>query len=573
MVGQITSILSQNKTPDLANSPDSKEAEHNDSSREQGFAGIYHQNIDALDAAKSGIDLPFEDQAPVANTTSIDGLESKTLRGGTALILGGLEPSQEGLAEYAKAQGIDAELLSLLMSDVPSKPDNFSSIANNAKAGTDLAALGSMSKGSAQVNLEGATKVAQARPTIDKSTTADVVESGDLLGIKRQALGDTAASLGSMSKGFNSLSTEGGVKRDQLNSAIAANVRASAGRMDGTLAPDSISSVAQGGLSKLDIPYSSVDSAGALQMRSSLSQSGVSTENRLKNNTVQVLGKPDMSMTNSLALNKDTVSLADALQKATLEAGDNIINSENSDVRRKASQAIVDTKLMFERTQTAVKSDHLVLKLPPIDLLSPTSRLLDSAGVNSVNLINTLATQEQGSALLGQTTSTELRSGAASVGVEAETSVLAEKGLLSRQEQYLDLSRRLTDALGQRLTSQIQKGAWQVEFDLHPKSLGRIEIQLEMKNGELEAYFNASKLVTRDLLQESMAKLKDELGEHGIETAYVGLSNGNNAKSDENSTASEDAKDQAVVKNDDKQQASIESHKSVSSNDGLDITV
>ena len=308
-------------------------------------------------------------------------------------------------------------------------------------------------------------------------------------------------------------------------------------------------------------------------MRSSLSQSGVSTENRLKNNTVQVLGKPDMSMTNSLALNKDTVSLADALQKATLEAGDNIINSENSDVRRKASQAIVDTKLMFERTQTAVKSDHLVLKLPPIDLLSPSSRLLDSAGVNSVNLINTLATQEQGSALLGQTTSTELRSGAASVGVEAETSVLAEKGLLSRQEQYLDLSRRLTDALGQRLTSQIQKGAWQVEFDLHPKSLGRIEIQLEMKNGELEAYFNASKLVTRDLLQESMAKLKDELGEHGIETAYVGLSNGNNAKSDENSTASEDAKDQAVVKNDDKQQASIESHKSVSSNDGLDITV
>ena len=35
-----------------------------------------------------------------------------------------------------------------------------------------------------------------------------------------------------------------------------------------------------------------------------------------------------------------------------------------------------------------------------------------------------------------------------------------------------------------------------MELDLHPKSLGRIEIQLEMKNGELEAYFNASKAIT-----------------------------------------------------------------------------
>jgi flagellar hook-length control protein FliK len=652
MVGQITSILSQNKTPDLANSLDNREADDNDSSRERGFAGIYHQNIDALDAAKSGIDLPPKDQAlPAsaispdglksnalsgditlpASAISTDGLKSKTLKGGTALILGGLEPSQEGLAEYAKAQGIDADLLSLLMSDIPSTPDNFSSIVSNAKAGTDLSMLGSMTQVSANLSPESGAKPGQATSVMDMSNIAHDVESANLLGSMKQAstdiaaslrsmtkvsvslspesgakpgqassvmdmsniahdvesanlLGsmkqastDIAASLRSMTKVSVSLSTEDGVKKDQPSSFIAPNLRASAVNLDGTFKADTRSTAVQGGLSKLDTSYSSGDSAETLQIRSSLSQSVVSTENMLKNNTLQMIGKPDLSLSNSFATDKGTVSLADALQKATIETGHKIINNENSDVRGKTSQAIVDTKVMFERMQTAVKSDHLVVKLPPIDLLASTSRVLESADVNSwtpsVNLVKTLVAGEQGSALLGQAATAELRSSAASVGVDVETLVSAEKGLLSRQEQYLDLSRRLTDALGQRLTSQIQKGAWQVEFDLHPKSLGRIEIQLEMKNGELEAYFNASKLVTRDLLQESMAKLKDELGEHGIETAYVGLSSGNNAKSDENSTASEDVKDQALVKNGDKQQASIESHKSVSPNDGLDISV
>jgi flagellar hook-length control protein FliK len=652
MVGQITSILSQNKTPDLANSLDNREADDNDSSRERGFAGIYHQNIDALDAAKSGIDLPPKDQAlPAsaispdglksnalsgditlpASAISTDGLKSKTLKGGTALILGGLEPSQEGLAEYAKAQGIDADLLSLLMSDIPSTPDNFSSIVSNAKAGTDLSMLGSMTQVSANLSPESGAKPGQATSVMDMSNIAHDVESANLLGSMKQAstdiaaslrsmtkvsvslspesgakpgqassvmdmsniahdvksanlLGsmkqastDIAASLRSMTKVSVSLSTEDGVKKDQPSSFIAPNLRASTVNLDGTFKADTRSTAVQGGLSKLDTSYSSGDSAETLQIRSSLSQSVVSTENMLKNNTLQMIGKPDLSLSNSFATDKGTVSLADALQKATIETGHKIINNENSDVRGKTSQAIVDTKVMFERMQTAVKSDHLVVKLPPIDLLASTSRVLESADVNSwtpsVNLVKTLVAGEQGSALLGQAATAELRSSAASVGVDVETLVSAEKGLLSRQEQYLDLSRRLTDALGQRLTSQIQKGAWQVEFDLHPKSLGRIEIQLEMKNGELEAYFNASKLVTRDLLQESMAKLKDELGEHGIETAYVGLSSGNNAKSDENSTASEDVKDQALVKNGDKQQASIESHKSVSPNDGLDISV
>ena len=47
-----------------------------------------------------------------------------------------------------------------------------------------------------------------------------------------------------------------------------------------------------------------------------------------------------------------------------------------------------------------------------------------------------------------------------------------------------------------------------------------------MKNGELEAHFNASKQATRDLLQESMPKLREALDQHGIDSAFIGLGAG-----------------------------------------------
>ena len=122
-------------------------------------------------------------------------------------------------------------------------------------------------------------------------------------------------------------------------------------------------------------------------------------------------------------------------------------------------------------------------------------------------------------------------------GLEPEINIDHEQ-LIRRQEQYLATSRRLAAALGERLTAQISKGAWRVEMDLHPKSLGRIEIQLEMKNGDLEAYFNPSQNITRDLLVESFSKLRDVLSEHGIDSAYIGLGSGGKHDSDGNPTES-----------------------------------
>lgn len=110
-------------------------------------------------------------------------------------------------------------------------------------------------------------------------------------------------------------------------------------------------------------------------------------------------------------------------------------------------------------------------------------------------------------------------------------------------------------------------------MDLHPRSLGRIEINLEMKNGNLEAYFNPSQNVTRELLQDSFEKLKDILAQHGIDSAYVGLGSGKKQHSDGNPTD-----DTLVAKRDSEAESdtlsiSSSGKKAHLSADGLDIQV
>ena len=160
---------------------------------------------------------------------------------------------------------------------------------------------------------------------------------------------------------------------------------------------------------------------------------------------------------------------------------------------------------------------------------------------------------------------------------QARPSSLASHSLHSTggeayHERYLELSRRLAQALGNRLSTQIEKGAWRVEMDLHPRSLGRIEIQLEMRNGELEAYFNSNQNLTRDLLSESFSKLRDSLLQHGIDSAYIGLGKENNRETDENLTeTSSDQSEKAKSQEDMQDEVSI--HKVGNDTGRLDIKV
>ena len=95
-----------------------------------------------------------------------------------------------------------------------------------------------------------------------------------------------------------------------------------------------------------------------------------------------------------------------------------------------------------------------------------------------------------------------------------------------RSALYESISQRLVDALGARIQGQIAKGQWTMQLTLKPASLGRIDVDLRMHNGELEARFVSANPITRDLLQDGAQRLRDNLAQTGTDIARVSVDAG-----------------------------------------------
>ena len=121
----------------------------------------------------------------------------------------------------------------------------------------------------------------------------------------------------------------------------------------------------------------------------------------------------------------------------------------------------------------------------------------------------------------------------------------SEQIQLKRQEQFQQMAQRLGETLAKRITEQISKGAWRVQIALRPASLGSIEISLNLRGKEIEASFHASQAFTRELLAESLPKLKESLEKSGMNVADMNIAGQNESKSGNNST-NEDEKDKDI---------------------------
>jgi flagellar hook-length control protein FliK len=107
---------------------------------------------------------------------------------------------------------------------------------------------------------------------------------------------------------------------------------------------------------------------------------------------------------------------------------------------------------------------------------------------------------------------------------------------LRRAESLRGLTDKLGNMIARQIAGQIGRGRWSLEIAMHPAELGSIEIEMEMTERGLEANFRATQSVTRDLLMESMPRLKSWFEEGGIDVAYTGLTQDSGAKNGEKST-------------------------------------
>jgi flagellar hook-length control protein FliK len=105
-----------------------------------------------------------------------------------------------------------------------------------------------------------------------------------------------------------------------------------------------------------------------------------------------------------------------------------------------------------------------------------------------------------------------------------------------RVQQYEKISQRLAEALGQRLSAQIARGDWKVDLTLKPHNLGNIGIELKMHKGELQASFTASNSATRDLIVDGLPKLRQTLGDLGMDIAHMDVNNKQERQNGGNST-------------------------------------
>ena len=401
--------------------------------RGEAFKSIFQDRFESSIPAKSGNISP-------PDGAHHEAAERRSLNGGSELILGGAEPTEDSIAEFAAMQGIDPQVMAMIMGESWDAKSDIGSIAEGSTLEGSLTSISTA--------LLGQNTTEEVRSQVSQGTLSQLSNNGH--------------GLGSLSKG---------VALD-LSTALASQNGAKDGekiQASRVLPQDYLGQVDNGGIG-----------------RKPLREEAVFTLSGKK--TIQQPGK-------------------------------------------------IDNKNLF-KNQEAIPSTKLY-KLEPINLGSDSVEILSDlyrrgSGGHIIGTGAAFRLDAQAGLVVNQ--SPDLRADMTAKSLAEAQNNTDQDQLIRRQEHYLEVSRRLTEALGERLTAQITKGAWRVEMDLHPKSLGRIEIHLEMKNGDLEAYFNASQNGTRELLQESFSKLKDILAEHGIDSAYVGLGSGKKQNSDGNPT-------------------------------------
>ena len=468
------------------------------------FDRIFQDHLQAEEVAKSGKKSPL-----ILSGDSVS--EHRSLAGGAQLILGGADPTDESIANYAAAQGIDPEILSLLMHGPLKNAETHSGQHLKAETGLYLSGLSELLGESEKIE-----KSFKEEAGVTANTVSELTQS---------KTGGTQLTLSGADPTHESIMSYAAAQG--IDSEIVGVTMSD---------PLKITAVHSGKSPKLETGL-------YLSVLSELRGEPTNTNKSIKGETGATVSTLSVLAQNKIVRSPNEASLEKMQafkQQFTMPSDSSKLKLDTIYLGRGAEDLILGIE---PKTTAQQGAGHL--GTPRTDSLLNTGQLHvaeNRADVTTKSLVETM-TDKDGS------------------------------GVHRRQEQFLETSRRLTQAIGERLTTQITKGAWSVEMELHPKSLGRIEIQLEMRNGELAAHFNPSQNVTRDLLQESFDKLKATLTEHGIDSAYIGLGNGKKQNFDGKPTGDESAPEELNDDSIDEVQAPTIVVSDRIGSDGLDVQV
>ena len=498
------------KTQDAVGTEAAATSEAGDRPQKSEFSVLLANRIAERQDAKSGKSLPQSGDKAVTDKLDQSGLQSHQLKSGLTLMVGGEKPSLEGISAFAESQGIDPIALErLLGATTPAEGAGQASLELDAKMSATATAKG-------QVMDLASTLQPNGLPFSD----GEIKVSDDY--IAGQA---------------NSHQPQG----DDLLAAWIAN---GAGSVE------------------LKSPFE------LLAQQQQMASQGLKTIVADAKGTTVI----QQSASEASAIALSAKQLVEALKQVSQQGLSKeaapttaIESSAKANASAAAPMADLAGKLLFKASQLK----NIVARWQGQD---KTAHISPAVKLDAINL--TMPSASAAPVTFGESAFLAAQHSSAEMLNKPQPESLPEDAMqqaMRKQDEALEMSRRLTEALGQRLAAQITRGAWRVEMDLHPKSLGRIEIQLEMKNGELEANFHTANSATRELLAESMPRLRSALEEHGMETAYIGLEMANQGKSDGKSTAQQQLQSESGTSVDEEPET-LKVTREISDN-GLDVLV
>ena len=583
---------------------------------DSSFSAVFQGQIETIDVAEGGNGLPKGGDIT---------LQSRQLQGGTKIKVSGQEPSDEGLTQFALSQGMDpralmmlrdAETSTLSMAVADSPTAAVGSIMDSAKASAIAAKITQAAFPGGRVPAAGIVGAAMEAHALIDSVNAAIPSHGErgTPGLQLQI----EPSIDSQAKSVESIdasavaamlvpahsvfaATEAGRAAQKIESVMPVSAPLNLAKGE-SRAPviqpmmESIESVKPAVASK----PSTDDNAGKSAAANLTALGFEKIAPQLFKGVID--GLPTSGEKLASGMGGDNTRVLDAVSATPNKitpvqiqtgAGRSVDIAPLSQLAEQVSVKPATTEQVVSATQTRLQERHLAGKvvLPKADE-AVVKRLVASRQQTAVvkmapiNLAPAVA--EQASILLGAAPTAAAfvagqvavdGSGVASQGTQtAVTPTPADttqddpaREMLRRQNEQDQLSQRLSQVLGQRLSAQIERGSWRVEMDLHPASMGRIEVQLEMKNGELEANFLSSNAATRELLNDSMPRLREMFEQFGMNSAYLGLGSSNQGQSDGNSPSGQSGS-QAGDDGDEKPMAQGTARKPVS-DDGLDVLV
>ena len=544
-------------------------------------------------------------------------LESRQLLGGTRIKVSGEEPSAKGLEEFARSQGIDPQALGLLK-ELEASSEQMSALVaekgSSSQEGSTEVIKGAGVKG---LDVDRAMSRVASRIGGSSSLVTAALEAHALLDSSRSVgpqLQIQSAALYEHVDDLQVSDVEDILLADQATRAIdPTTVDRVKGSDKLVLSPNKLEdlTVFNGVASTETTRTADFPQEQRANVASRITQHSASVSLRGANQGIHqsqpfsgaalgldaVIAKdiPQPAMSDVKINSTDITQVAGsykAKSDVVLETflRDPIVRRPGTDGRTSAVVGEEITAAILSKAQARLQREHLAgkISLPKFDIssLKLGGEQSATAKLPAINLTSVMPDQGPiGLQSTGLSPVSSLVAGAAGFSFESGSSGQpgshaatpenlqedAAEQILRRQDQQNQLSQRLSQVLGQRLSAQIERGSWRVEMDLHPASMGRIEVQLEMRNGELEANFLSSNAATRELLNESLHRLREMLEQFGTNSAYVGLGAGNKGQHDGNSAPR--AELGSVDAGDGNDLADSDSDRKPVSDDGLDVMV